>query len=111
MTPRIRSAECGQAALLMLGVLAALARGHADPLRLRPGTRGTREAPAGGRRRSPRLFEPAVLEDGVPNPRHLSNGAFLSLARSAALRGAQRNGVAADMVSVEFPKPALRRVE
>jgi hypothetical protein len=52
----------------------------------------------------PRLFEPAVLEDGVPNPRHLSNGAFLSLARATALRGAQRNGVAADMVSVEFPQ-------
>ena len=38
-----------------------------------------------------RLFEPAFLKDGAPNPRHLSNGAYLALARAAAMRGARRN--------------------
>jgi hypothetical protein len=33
-----------------------------------------------------RLFEPAVFENGLPNPRHLSNDEYLALARSAALR-------------------------
>ena len=55
------------------------------------------------RRNYARVFEPAFLEGGVPNPRHLSNEAYLSLARAAALRGAQRNGVAAEGVRVVFP--------
>lgn len=55
------------------------------------------------RRHYGRLFEPAVLEDGRPNPRHLSNAAYLALARTAALRGARRNGVPSGHVAVEFP--------
>ena len=54
-----------------------------------------------------RLFEPATLEDGVPNPRHLSNVAYLSLARAAALRVARRNGVAVHRVEVEFRTPGF----
>ena len=54
-------------------------------------------------RRYGRLFEPAVFENGLPNPRHLSNEEFLALARAAALRGARRNGVAASRVRVDFP--------
>jgi Transglycosylase SLT domain/D-alanyl-D-alanine carboxypeptidase len=50
-----------------------------------------------------RLFEPAVFENGLPNPRHLSNAAYLALARAAALRGARRNGVAGPRVRVSFP--------
>ena len=50
-----------------------------------------------------RLFEPAVFENGLPNPRHLSNEQYLALARSAALRGARRNGVAVGRVRVDFP--------
>jgi hypothetical protein len=50
-----------------------------------------------------RLFEPAVLPDGLPNPRHLSNAAYMTLAREAALRGARRNGVPPRQVSVDFP--------
>ena len=50
-----------------------------------------------------RLFEPAVFENGLPNPRHLSNEQYLALARAAALRGARRNGVAASGVEVDFP--------
>jgi hypothetical protein len=55
------------------------------------------------RRNYARLFEPAVLEGGIPNRRHLSNQAYLSLARAAALQGARRNGVAAEGVRVVFP--------
>ena len=51
-----------------------------------------------------RLFEPAFLANGVRNPRHLSNSAYLQLARAAAQRGAGRNGVEAGQVSVAFPK-------
>ena len=50
-----------------------------------------------------RLFEPAVFENGLPNPRHLSNEEYLALARAAALRGARRNGVPASGVQVDFP--------
>jgi hypothetical protein len=50
-----------------------------------------------------RLFEPAVFENGLPNPHHLSNAAYLALARAAALRGACRNDVPADGVTVKFP--------
>jgi hypothetical protein len=105
--------ESGQAALLMLGVLAAVlagvlvlfgfgqalgARGHAQ----RAADLAAVSAAQVMRRSYARLFEPAFFEDGVPNPRHLSNGAYLSLARAAALRGARRNGASAQGVVVEF---------
>ena len=41
-----------------------------------------------------RLFEPPVLADGVPNPRHMPRPMYLARARAAAVRGAQRNGAA-----------------
>jgi soluble lytic murein transglycosylase-like protein len=50
-----------------------------------------------------RLFEPAFLEVGAPNPRHLSNEAYLALGRAGALRGARRNGVPPGRVDVSFP--------
>ena len=50
-----------------------------------------------------RLFEPAVFENGLPNPRHLSNEEYLALARAAALRGARRNGVRRAGSQVDFP--------
>jgi D-alanyl-D-alanine carboxypeptidase len=54
-------------------------------------------------REYPRLFEPAFLESGMPNPRHLSNAAYLALAHAAARRGARRNGVPSAEVGVAFP--------
>jgi len=54
------------------------------------------------RRNFARLFEPATLENGAPNPRHLTNGSYVALARAAALRGARRNGASAQSVVVEF---------
>jgi hypothetical protein len=108
------SDQRGQAALLMLGVLAAVlvgvlllfgfgqalgARGHAQ----RAADLSAVSAAQVMRRNFGRLFEPAVLEGGVPNPRHLSNGAYLALARAAALRGAARNGLKGRGVKVAFP--------
>ena len=105
--------ESGQAALLMLGVLAAVlagvlvlfgfgqalgARGHAQ----RAADLAAVSAAQLMRRNFARLFEPATLEDGAPNRRHLTNGAYLALARAAALHGARRNGVAPRRVQVEF---------
>jgi Transglycosylase SLT domain/D-alanyl-D-alanine carboxypeptidase/Putative Flp pilus-assembly TadE/G-like len=112
LSPRLRS-QRGQAALLMLGVLGALligalvlfgfgqalgARGHAQ----RAADLAAVSAAQVMRRNFARLFEPATLDGGSPNPRHLSNETYLALARTAALRGARRTGVAARSVQVEF---------
>jgi hypothetical protein len=97
----------------MLGVLAAVlagvlvlfgfgqalgAKGHAQ----RAADLAAVSAAQVMRRNFARLFEPATLEDGIPNPRHLSNAAYLSLARAAARRGARRNGVSPGRIAVEF---------
>jgi hypothetical protein len=106
--------EAGQASLLLLGVLAALLAGtlilfgfgQALGGRGKPQRADDLAAVSAAqvmRRHYYRLFEPVVLEDGIPNPRHLSTSAYLSLARAAAERGARRNGVATQAVSVEFP--------
>src|SRR5205823_11671332 len=41
----------------------------------------------------PRLFEPPVLPDGIPNPNYMSRPQYLALARAAAGSAAARNGV------------------
>jgi Putative Flp pilus-assembly TadE/G-like len=41
----------------------------------------------------PRLFEPPVLPDGLPNPMYMSKLQYLALAWAAAGSGAVRNGV------------------
>jgi hypothetical protein len=107
------SAQAGQAALLLLAVVAAVlagvlvlfgfgqalgAKGHAQ----RAADLAAVSAAQVMRRNYSRLFEPAVLRRGVPNPRHLSNAAYLSRARAAAERGARRNGVSPQRVEVEF---------
>jgi hypothetical protein len=108
------SGEAGQAALLMLGVLAAVLAGALILFGLGQalGARGKHQraadlaAVSGAqvmRREYARLFEPAVLENGAPNRRHLSSAAYVSLARAAALRGASRNGVSPGRVEVSFP--------
>jgi hypothetical protein len=110
----------GQAALVVLGLLAALLAGvlvlfgfgqalgakwHAQ----RAADLAAVSAAQVMRRNYTRLFEPVVLRRGAPNPRRLSNAAYLSLARAAALRGARRNGVPARGVRVEFrDAPASR---
>jgi hypothetical protein len=106
--------ELGQASLLFLGVLAALLAGTLILFGFGQalGARGKHQRAADlaavsaaqvMSRQYGRLFEPAVFENGLPNPRHLSNEQYLALARAAALRGARRNGVAASRVEVDFP--------
>lgn len=51
----------------------------------------------------PRLFEPAVLRDGSPNPRHLTTAAYEGRAREVAVRAAARNGVEMSPAGVDFP--------
>ncbi len=102
-TARIRS-ESGQALVLVLGMVAALLVGSLFLVGLGQALGGRSAHQRGAdlaamsaalsmRDDYPRLFEPPVLENGLPNPRHLSTAAYLARARRAALRGGARNGV------------------
>jgi len=51
----------------------------------------------------PRLLAPAQLPNGLPNPAHLDQGAYLARARAAAFTGARANGVGPDRLRVSFP--------
>jgi hypothetical protein len=53
-----------------------------------------------------RLFEPPFLGPDTPNPRHLDRASYLDLARTAALRGAARNGGSISPGDVRFPDSA-----
>ncbi len=103
--------ESGQAALLVVGglcglligalILGAVARG----IGARSAAQRTADlaALAGARAMLdayPRLFEPAVI-DGVANPTHLEEDAYLQLGRDAALAVVRRNGPGKGEVS--FP--------
>jgi hypothetical protein len=101
---RYPRAESGQAALLFLGVLAALLAGTLILFGFGQalGTRGKHQRAADlaavsaaqvMRDNYARLFQPPFLRAGVPNPRHLSTAAYLALARAAAQRGVRRNGL------------------
>jgi putative Flp pilus-assembly TadE/G-like protein len=57
----------------------------------------------------PRLFEPPFLAPDVPNPHHLEQADYLALARAAAVRGAQRNGVRIAAADVSFPGDGFAR--
>src|SRR5688572_31338257 len=87
--------ESGQAALLFLGVLAAILAGTLVLFGFGQalGTRGKHQRAADlaavsaaqvMRDNYARLFQPPFLRAGVPNPRHLSTPAYLALARAAA---------------------------
>jgi soluble lytic murein transglycosylase-like protein len=51
----------------------------------------------------PRLFEPPVLPDGIPNPHYMSKPQYFALARAAAGSAAVRNGVRLGLGDVTFP--------
>lgn len=104
----------GQASLLFLGALGALLAGvlvlfgfgqalGARSKHQRAADLAAVSAAQVMSRNYARLFEPAVFENGLPNPRHLSSEAYLALARAAALRDARRNGVPTRGVTVSFP--------
>jgi hypothetical protein len=106
--------EAGQASLLLLGVAAALVAGlvvlfaFGQAVGARGGHQRAADLAAVSaaqvmRDNYARLFERPLLPNGLPNPRHLSNAAYLALARGAARRGAVRNGLRAGAVAVRFP--------
>jgi Putative Flp pilus-assembly TadE/G-like len=109
-----RRREAGQASLLLLGVVTLLlglavvlfAFGSALGSKGKYQRAADLAAVSGGqvmRELYPRLFEPPVLANGLPNPRHLPLPVYLALVRRAALRGARRNGVEARGADVSFP--------
>jgi soluble lytic murein transglycosylase-like protein len=51
----------------------------------------------------PRLFQPPLLPDGLPNPAYMSKPQYLALARAAAGSAAVRNGVRLGLTDVTFP--------
>ncbi|WCB92920.1 lytic tail protein [Baekduia alba] len=102
----------GQAMVVLLGVmvlvivLASLLGAFAAGIGAHQERRGAADlaALAGAeamRVAQPRLFEPARLDDGVVNPRHLERAAYLALARRIAVVTARRNG--ARTIAVAFP--------
>jgi soluble lytic murein transglycosylase-like protein len=106
--------ELGQASLLLLGMAAVLVAGAIVLFAFGQalGARGKHQRAADlaavsaaqvMQRHYGRLFEPAFLPNGAPNPRHLSQAAYRALAREAARRGARRNGVGSARVGVAFP--------
>src|SRR4051812_50215299 len=101
-TSRLRTSH-GQATILMLGVLAALVAGGivlagfgqalgAKSRHQRAADLAAMSAAGAMAKAYPRLFEPAVFPNGVPNSRHLSTAQYEALARAAALRGGGRHG-------------------
>ena len=50
-----------------------------------------------------RLFEPALLPNGTPNPHHMSKTRYLLRARAAASAAARGNGVDLRLADVRFP--------
>ena len=113
-TIRVHRREAGQASLLMLGAatlllgLAVVFFAFGSAL----GSKGKHQraadlaaVSAGQVMRDlyPRLFEPPLLENGLPNPRHLPLPVYLALTRRAAVRGARRNGVEVSGADVSFP--------
>jgi hypothetical protein len=112
-------AEPGQASLLMLvvmtlllgGVVVFFAFGQALGSKGRHQRAVDLAAVSGAqvmRDLYPRLFEPPVLANGLPNPRHLPLPVYLALARQAAVRGARRNGVRVSGADVSFPGAGSR---
>jgi hypothetical protein len=106
-------ADDGQAAILLLGVLVALAAGAlvlgavAKAVGSRDAAQRTADlaALAGAKAMRAvysRLFEPATRA-GRPNPRHLEKAAYLELGRAAALDVARRNGGRPAATRVAFP--------
>jgi hypothetical protein len=107
--------ERGQAAVLLLGVVAVLIAGALILASLGQAYGARSRAQRGAdlaaiaaaqtmRRLYPRLFEPAYLRPGVPNPNHLARAAYLTAARDAAVRGGQANGVRVEGRDVHFPE-------
>src|SRR5215210_7065795 len=108
-------AEGGQAALLMLGVLAVVLAGvlvlfgfgqalGAKGRHRRAADLAAISAAQVMRDLYPRLFEPPFIEPDISNPRHLEEAEYRELAIAAAIRGGRRNGVQIRTQDVTFPR-------
>src|SRR4051812_34192338 len=111
---RLRDDERGQALLmvLMIALLIAVAGGFLFAYGQAMGSRGRYQRVADlsaisaarvMRTSYPRLFEPPLLPDGLPNPMYMSKPQYLALARAAAGSAAVRNGVRLAFGDVTFP--------
>jgi Transglycosylase SLT domain/D-alanyl-D-alanine carboxypeptidase/Putative Flp pilus-assembly TadE/G-like len=111
---RRRHAERGQASLLLLGVLAALVAGMlvlfafgqalgAKGKHQRAADLAAMSAARAMQRLYPRLFVPPTLEDGGPNPAHVSPAEYAAVARQAAVTAGGANGVPVRPEDVSFP--------
>lgn len=114
MRPECARDERGQALLLVLviGLVIAVAGAFLFTYGQALGSRGRYQRVADlaaisaarvMRTSYPRLFEPPVLPDGVPNPLYMSKPQYLALARAAAGSAAVRNGVRLGLGDVSFP--------
>src|SRR5215217_8207766 len=113
--------QAGQASLLLIGVVGALLAGllvlfaFGEALGPRGATSGARPGgDLGGAGDAPsysRLFEPPLLPNGAPDRRHLSNAAYLALARQVPRRRRARNcdGCRSPTVSSSWsiPRPSV----
>jgi hypothetical protein len=111
---RVGAGQRGQASLLLLGVMFVLLAGSVVLFAFGNalGARGKHQRAADlaaisaaqvMRDLYPRLFEPPVLPNGLPNPRHLPLPVYLARARAAAVRGGRRNGIRVEAEEVDFP--------
>jgi hypothetical protein len=111
---RLAREESGQALLmvLVLALLIAVAGGFLFAYGQAMGSRGRYQRVADlaaisaarvMRTSYPRLFQPPVLPDGLPNPMYMSKPQYLALARAAAGSAAVRNGVRLGIGDVTFP--------
>ena len=106
--------EAGQALLVVLGTALAIAVAGAFLFAYGQalGSRGRHQRVADlaaisaarvMRTSYPRLFEPPLLPDGLPNPMYMSKLQYLALARAAAGSAAVRNGIRLGIGEVTFP--------
>src|SRR4051812_40794433 len=111
---RIWADEGGQALLmvLLIALVIAVAGGFLFAYGQAMGSRGRYQRVADlaaisaarvMRTSYPRLFEPPLLPDGLPNPMYMSKPQYLALARAAAGSAAVRNGVRLGFGDVAFP--------
>jgi soluble lytic murein transglycosylase-like protein len=106
--------ERGQALVMLLGVVAAaivgalvlVAFGEALGGKSRLQRAADLAAVSAGHRMHddfPRLFAPAMLPDGMPNPGHMTDAVYRQRAEAVARVAAARNGVGAGRLDVDFP--------
>ena len=110
---RVGGGQAGHT-LLLLGVMAALLAGSlvmaafgqalgGKGKHQRAADLAAMSAARAMRTAYPRLFEPAFLAPGVPNPEHLPELRYRALGKAAAVRAAQRNGVHLAAADVTYP--------